>query len=120
MTVKTPRPVPDAASLRPETRLIHSGIMRSQFGENAETLYLTQSFVYDTAEQSAARLVERAIDEHLTCGTEHRAAGKRRGVWQLSAKRDHTCTGDRENPRTAACRENAGDDVAAIVVFARA
>jgi O-succinylhomoserine sulfhydrylase len=55
MTVSTPRPVPDAASLRPETRLIHSGILRSQFGENAETLYLTQSFVYDTAEQSAAR-----------------------------------------------------------------
>ncbi|MBY0530574.1 MAG: O-succinylhomoserine sulfhydrylase [Xanthobacteraceae bacterium] len=54
-TVKTPRPVPDAASLRPETRLIHSGILRSKFGENAETLYLTQSFVYDTAEQSAAR-----------------------------------------------------------------
>ena len=55
MTVSTPRPVPEAASLRPETRLIHSGILRSQFGENAETLYLTQSFVYDTAEQSAAR-----------------------------------------------------------------
>jgi O-succinylhomoserine sulfhydrylase len=55
MTVKTPRPVPDAASLRPETRLIHSGILRSQFGENAEALFLTQSFVYDTAEQSAAR-----------------------------------------------------------------
>ncbi|MBX3519619.1 MAG: O-succinylhomoserine sulfhydrylase [Xanthobacteraceae bacterium] len=55
MTVKIPRPAPDAASLRPETRLIHSGILRSQFGENAEALYLTQSFVYDTAEQSAAR-----------------------------------------------------------------
>lgn len=55
MTVKTPRPVPEAASLRPETRLIHSGILRSQFGENAEALYLTQSFVYDSAEQSAAR-----------------------------------------------------------------
>ena len=55
MTVKIPRPAPDAASLRPETRLIHSGILRSQFGENAEALYLTQSFVYDSAEQSAAR-----------------------------------------------------------------
>lgn len=55
MTVKIPRPVPEAASLRPETRLIHSGILRSQFGENAEALYLTQGFVYDTAEQCAAR-----------------------------------------------------------------
>ncbi|MCW5680893.1 MAG: O-succinylhomoserine sulfhydrylase [Xanthobacteraceae bacterium] len=55
MTVKLPRPVPEAADLRPETRLIHSGILRSQFGENAEALYLTQSFVYDSAEQCAAR-----------------------------------------------------------------
>jgi O-succinylhomoserine sulfhydrylase len=55
MTAKIPRPVPEAASLRPETRLIHSGILRSQFGENAEALYLTQGFVYDTAEQCAAR-----------------------------------------------------------------
>lgn len=55
MTVKVPRSVPAPASLRPETRLIHSGILRSQFGENAEALYLTQGFVYDTAEQCAAR-----------------------------------------------------------------
>jgi len=55
MTVKIPRPVPEAASLRPETRLIHSGILRSHFGENAEALYLTQSFVYDRAEDAAAR-----------------------------------------------------------------
>jgi O-succinylhomoserine sulfhydrylase len=52
---RIPRPVPEPASLRPETRLIHSGILRSQFGENAEALYLTQGFVYDTAEQCAAR-----------------------------------------------------------------
>jgi O-succinylhomoserine sulfhydrylase len=55
MTAKIPPPVPEAPSLRPETRLIHSGILRSQFGENAEALYLTQGFVYDTAEQCAAR-----------------------------------------------------------------
>jgi O-succinylhomoserine sulfhydrylase len=55
MTVKIPRPAPDPASLRPETRLIHSGILRSQFGENSEALFLTQGFVYDSAEQSAAR-----------------------------------------------------------------
>src|ERR1700752_3983683 len=40
---------------RPETRLIHSGTMRSQFGETSEALYLTQGFVYDRAEQCAAR-----------------------------------------------------------------
>ena len=50
-----PRPVLDPKGLRPETRLVHAGIMRSQFGENAEALYLTQSFVYDTAEACEAR-----------------------------------------------------------------
>ena len=50
-----PRPILDQKGLRPETRLVHAGIMRSQFGENAEALYLTQSFVYDTAESCAAR-----------------------------------------------------------------
>jgi O-succinylhomoserine sulfhydrylase len=40
---------------RPETRLIHAGQMRSQFGETSEALYLTQGFVYDSAEQCAAR-----------------------------------------------------------------
>src|SRR5689334_2551440 len=40
---------------RPETRLIHAGTLRSQFGETSEALFLTQAFVYDTAEQCAAR-----------------------------------------------------------------
>ncbi|MPZ56624.1 MAG: O-succinylhomoserine sulfhydrylase [Rhizobiales bacterium] len=40
---------------RPETRLIHAGTLRSQFGETSEALFLTQGFVYDSAEQCAAR-----------------------------------------------------------------
>ena len=40
---------------RPETRLVHSGTLRSQFGETSESLFLTQGFVYETAEQCAAR-----------------------------------------------------------------
>ncbi|MGP0092906.1 MAG: O-succinylhomoserine sulfhydrylase [Xanthobacteraceae bacterium] len=40
---------------RPETRLVHGGTLRSQFGETSEALFLTQGFVYDTAEQCAAR-----------------------------------------------------------------
>ena len=40
---------------RPETRLVHSGTLRSQWGETSEGLFLTQGFVYDTAEQCAAR-----------------------------------------------------------------
>ncbi len=40
---------------RPETLLIHAGTLRSQFGETSEALFLTQGFVYDSAEQCAAR-----------------------------------------------------------------
>ena len=40
---------------RPETRLVHSGIMRSPFGETSEALYLTQSYVYDNAAAAEKR-----------------------------------------------------------------
>ncbi|MBN8967375.1 MAG: O-succinylhomoserine sulfhydrylase [Rhizobiales bacterium] len=40
---------------RPETRLVHSGALRSQFGETSESLFLTQGFIYDSAEQCEAR-----------------------------------------------------------------
>jgi O-succinylhomoserine sulfhydrylase len=50
-----PRPPLDPEELRPESRIIHSGILRSQFGENAEALFLTQGFVYDEAETAEAR-----------------------------------------------------------------
>jgi len=44
-----------ACRYRPETRLVHAGQMRSNFGETSEALYLTQGFVYDSAEECAAR-----------------------------------------------------------------
>jgi O-succinylhomoserine sulfhydrylase len=44
-----------AAHYRPETRLVHSGTLRSQFAETSESLFLTQGYVYDTAEQCEAR-----------------------------------------------------------------
>ncbi|HJY17343.1 MAG TPA: PLP-dependent transferase, partial [Xanthobacteraceae bacterium] len=40
---------------RPETRLVQSGTLRSQFGETSEALFLTQGYVYDTAAQAEAR-----------------------------------------------------------------
>jgi len=43
------------AHYRPETRLVHGGTLRSQFGETSEGLFLTQGYVYDTAEQCEAR-----------------------------------------------------------------
>ena len=41
----------------PETKLVHGGTLRSQFGETSEALFLTQGFVYDTAEQAEARFL---------------------------------------------------------------
>ena len=41
--------------LRPATQLVHGGTLRSQFGENSEAMFLTQSYVYDTAEQAERR-----------------------------------------------------------------
>jgi O-succinylhomoserine sulfhydrylase len=37
------------------TRLVRGGTTRSQWGETAEALYLTQSFIYETAEAADAR-----------------------------------------------------------------
>ena len=44
-----------ARRYRPETELVHAGGMRSQFGETSEALFLTQGFVYESAEQCEAR-----------------------------------------------------------------
>ncbi len=60
--IKTPaanvpasKPLSPTRNYRPETRLVHSGTLRSQYGETSEALFLTQGFVYDSAEQCEAR-----------------------------------------------------------------
>lgn len=40
---------------RPETRLVHAGTQRSQFGEMSEGLFLTQGYIYPSAEECEAR-----------------------------------------------------------------
>jgi len=52
MSEKTPI---DTRDLRPATRLVHGGTVRSQFGETSEALFLTQGYVYETMEQAEAR-----------------------------------------------------------------
>ncbi|MBD8893152.1 O-succinylhomoserine sulfhydrylase [Roseibium litorale] len=42
-------------SLRPATQLVHGGTVRSPYGETSEAMYLTQGFVYGTAEAAEAR-----------------------------------------------------------------
>jgi O-succinylhomoserine sulfhydrylase len=52
---KSKPPASPIARYRPETRLVHSGTLRSEFGETSEALFLTQGYVYDSAEQCEAR-----------------------------------------------------------------
>ncbi len=40
---------------RPETRLVHAGTLRSQFNETSEALYLTQGYIYASAEDCELR-----------------------------------------------------------------
>ena len=40
---------------KPATQLVHGGTTRSQFGETSEAIYLTQGFLYDSAEAAEAR-----------------------------------------------------------------
>ncbi len=40
---------------RPETRLVHAGTLRSEFAETSEALFLTQGYVYDSAEPCELR-----------------------------------------------------------------
>ena len=52
---ETKAAVSPTANYRPETRLVHSGTLRSEFGETSEAMFLTQGYVYDSAEQCEAR-----------------------------------------------------------------
>lgn len=47
------------------TALVHGGTARSQWGEVSEAIFLTQGFVYDTAEAAQARFIEAGPDEFI-------------------------------------------------------
>ena len=47
------------------TKLVHAGARRSQYGEMSEAIFLTQGFVYDTAEQAEARFIQAGGDEFI-------------------------------------------------------
>lgn len=40
---------------KPQTAMVHAGTLRSGFGETSEAIYLTQGYVYDSAEAAEAR-----------------------------------------------------------------
>ena len=51
--------------LSKRTKAVHAGIRRSQYGEVAEAMYLTQGFVYETAEDAEARFIQSGDDEFI-------------------------------------------------------
>jgi O-succinylhomoserine sulfhydrylase len=50
-----PPPIERPDQWEPATQLIRGGLTRSPYGETAEAMFLTQSFVYDSAEEADAR-----------------------------------------------------------------
>ena len=49
----------------PRTKLVHSGTRRSQYGEMAEAIFLTQGFVYPDAETAERRFISSGDDEFI-------------------------------------------------------
>jgi O-succinylhomoserine sulfhydrylase len=47
------------------TKLVHEGSRRSQYGEMAEAIFLTQGFAYPTAEEAEARFIKAGEDEFI-------------------------------------------------------
>ncbi len=47
------------------TQAVHGGVRRSQYNEVSESIFLTQGFVYDNAEQAEARFIESGPDEFI-------------------------------------------------------
>ena len=54
-----------AETWKKRTKLVHAGIRRSQYGEVAEPIFLTQGFVYDSAEQAMQRFEAAGEDEFI-------------------------------------------------------
>ncbi len=48
-----------------QTQAVHAGTRRSQYGEMSEAIFLTQGFVYESAEAAEARFVQAGADEYI-------------------------------------------------------
>ena len=54
-----------AKGFGPRTQAVHHGTRRSQYGEMAEAIFMTQGFVYDSAEQAEKRFQGTGPDEFI-------------------------------------------------------
>jgi O-succinylhomoserine sulfhydrylase len=50
---------------KPSTKAVHTGTRRSQYGEVSEAIFLTQGFVYDSAEHAEQRFINSGDEEFI-------------------------------------------------------
>jgi O-succinylhomoserine sulfhydrylase len=50
---------------KPGTKAVHAGTRRSQYGEVSESIFMTQGFVYDSAEHAEQRFIAAGDDEFI-------------------------------------------------------
>jgi O-succinylhomoserine sulfhydrylase len=53
------------SSYRNQTKMVHGGVRRSYFGEVSEAIFMTQSYIYDTAENAEIRFQNSGEDEFI-------------------------------------------------------
>ncbi len=54
----------DPEGLRPDTLGVRGGILRSEFEETAEALYLTQGYIYPCASDAEAAFAGELAEQH--------------------------------------------------------
>lgn len=52
-------------TFKPRTQMVHGGTRRSQYNEVSEAIFLTQGFVYETAEDAQSRFIQAGDDEFI-------------------------------------------------------
>jgi O-succinylhomoserine sulfhydrylase len=105
----------DNWELSPETRLVHGGTLRSQFGETSEALFLTQGYVYESAEQAEARFTGASPGYQYSRFSNPTVAMLEERVRLLEGAEDARATATGMAAVTAAllCKLNAGDHIVA-------
>ena len=53
------------SSYQNQTKMVHGGVRRSYFGEVSEAIFMTQSYIYDTAENAEIRFQNSGEDEFI-------------------------------------------------------
>lgn len=100
---------------RRATELVHGGTLRSQYGETSEAIFLTQGFLYDSAESAAARFAGEEggfIYSRFSNPTVSMFEERMRLLEGAEAARS-TATGMAAVTAAFLCHLNAGDHVVA-------